>query len=132
MIQVCVHTVRLLHDIVRPPLNLHVGLGNVLPHYAHAEQLDAAQQENDADEGRPAVGGTLPDQFPDDDYDDRQEGKQTEYNAKHRGQRQRNGGKRNDAVNGIQKQLPEGPLGFTCDPLRILELQPFGAITRPV
>ena len=47
MIQVCVHTVRLLHDIVRPPLNLHVGLGNVLPHYAHAEQLDSSDKCDD-------------------------------------------------------------------------------------
>lgn len=90
--------------------------------YPHAEQLNAAQQKNDADKGRPAVSRTLPDQFPDGDNDDCQKGNQTEHNTKYRGQQQRDGRKRDDAVNGIQKQFPRKTTWFHLRFVRYFEI----------
>lgn len=37
-----------------PLFRLHVGLGHILPHDAEAEELDAADKDDDTDRGGPA------------------------------------------------------------------------------
>ena len=44
----------LANDIVRSALALGVDLGNILPHNAHTEELNAADEQYDTDERRPA------------------------------------------------------------------------------
>ena len=57
------------YNVMRTMLCLHIGFGNVLPHNAEKERLHSADENNDADRGRPARYRIAEDGTPNDQKD---------------------------------------------------------------
>ena len=109
--------------VVGPFFDFHVGLGNIVAHDAQAEELDASDKNDDADGGSPAGHRISEDQPPQDDKDQHEEGEARHEHAEPGGDIQGDLGKVGDAVDGIGRQLPEVPLGFSGDTLYIFMMR---------
>ena len=126
MLRVCVRD-----DIVRPVLDFHVGLGQILPDDAQTEELQASDKDDHADGRRPAGDRIAEDQTADNDEDQKQEGETGHQDPEPGSNAERRLGKIDDAVDSILKQGPEAPLGLSRDALHIFKGQPIGLKTDP-
>ena len=85
-------------DIDGPFFGLQIGFAQILSQNAHAEQLNASQQQNDADGSRETRHGIAPDKGFKEKEQNQDKRNQTEQHPHHRGDGQRKGGKADDIV----------------------------------
>ena len=112
-------------------LDLHIGFGYVLSHDTQAEKLQAADEDDDTDGGSPAWDRIIEDQLSDDDGYQDQKGKTGHGRSEPGGDGQRYLREIDDAADGVFKQLPEVPFGFTGYAFDIFVGEPAGAETDP-
>ena len=91
----------LLQYVLRAVLHFQVRLCQILAQNADAQQLHAAQEEDDADHGRPARHRVTEDQRPDEHEQQREKADGADRHARIAGDGQRGGRKGRDAVDGI-------------------------------
>ena len=112
-------------------LDLHISFGYVLSHNSKTEKLQAADKDDHADNGSPALNRIIKDQF---SYNNKKKCKERESghgSSKPGSNSQGSLGKINDAADCIFKKLPEIPLRFTGYTLDILIWEPICTETDP-
>ncbi len=118
-------------DINGAAFGFQICLGEILSQDAGAEELDAAEEEDDADEGGPALDGIAGEEVARDDESDGDEGKQATEKAANRREDERLGGEGDDAFDSVGEKFPEAPLRFTGNTRYVFKFDPFGAEANP-
>lgn len=112
-------------DVLRAAFGFEVSFGEVFANDAEEKELDAADEDNDASEARPAGDGIAESEGLDDDDDDHDEGDETKEDAEESSESEGNGGESNDAFDGVFEEFPEGPFGLAGGTLDVFILEPF-------
>ena len=121
----------LLQHVLRAVLHFQVRLRQVLAQDADAQQLHAAQEQDDTDHGRPARYRVTEHERPDEHEQQRDKADSADRHAREAGDGQRGGRKGRDAVDGIQEQLAEAPLRLASDAFAVDVFQPPGLEPDP-
>jgi hypothetical protein len=113
----------LLDDVQRPPLDLAIDPPEICPDDAHADELDASQEQDHENERGPAgsIGRLHPEQADveesgDDGVEHSGEGQPRDREPCDREELERALGKIDEAVQGQLKELPEGVLDLAGKP----------------
>ena len=112
------------NDIVRSFLRFIIGLREVLPHDADAEQLNRADKDDHTHGGCPAGNRIAEAQASDDDNDQHDRRHACHPYPRPGCDAERHLREIDDAVKCILQQLPEVPLRLTCHTLDVLIRQP--------
>ena len=102
----------------------HISLAQVLPHDAEHCELNASNEYDDADCGRPAGDRVTEGEAPYNDEQQRDDRDERQHRSKESRDVKWREGETDDAINSVFEQSPEVPLSLACDALYIFKRQP--------